>query len=75
MLERTERISFRISSVLLLSKVEPGARAGPSHRLRPKSTGSFLSGPGFATLVNGLCVPICVVTRFYKPKMYYKGIY
>ena len=38
MLKRTERISFRISSVL--SKVEPGAGAGPSHRLRPKSTGS-----------------------------------
>ena len=36
MLKRTERISFRISSVL--SKVEPGA--GPSQRLRPKSTGS-----------------------------------
>ena len=38
MLERTERISFRIYFVL--SKVEPGA--GPSHRLRlrPKSTGT-----------------------------------
>ena len=38
MLERTERISFRIYFVL--SKVEPGA--GPSHRLRlrPKRTGT-----------------------------------
>ena len=33
MLKRTERILFRISSVL--SKVELGAGAGPSHRLRP----------------------------------------
>ena len=33
MLEQTKRISFKISSVL--SKVELGAGAGPSHRLRP----------------------------------------
>ena len=32
MLERTKRISFRISSVS--SKVEPEPGAGPSHRLR-----------------------------------------
>ena len=38
MLKRTERISFRISSVL--SKVEPEPGAGPSHQLRPESTGS-----------------------------------
>ena len=36
MLKRTERISFRIYFVL--SKVEPEPGAGPSHRLRPKST-------------------------------------
>ena len=40
MLEKTKRISFRISFVL--SKVEPEPGAGPLHRLRlrPKSTGS-----------------------------------
>ena len=40
MLEQTKKKSFRISSVL--SNGEPGAesRAGPSHRLRPKSTDS-----------------------------------
>ena len=40
MLEQTKKTSFRISSVL--SNGEPGAesRAGPSHRLRPKSTDS-----------------------------------
>ena len=45
MLEKTKRISFRISSVL--SKVDPEPGAGPSHRLRlrPKSTRS-----GSATL-------------------------
>ena len=40
MLQQTKRISFRISSVLSKVEPEPGAGAGPSHRLRPKSTGS-----------------------------------
>ena len=41
MLERTEKISFRISS--LLSKVEPEPGAGPSNRLREKSNGSAVT--------------------------------
>ena len=49
MFKRTERISFRISSVLSKVKLEPGA--GPSHRLwlRPESTGS-----GSTTLLPGV---------------------
>ena len=42
-----KRISLRIWSVL--SKVEPGAGAGPLHRIRPKSTGS-----GSATLTTAV---------------------
>ena len=62
MLEKTKRIpvSFRISSVL--SKVEPGAGAGPSHwlRLRQKITGS-----GSATLRPVGTLALCSRTVCY----------
>ena len=40
MLKRTERIPASFRNSFILSKMEPEPGAGPSHRLRPKNTGS-----------------------------------
>ena len=43
MLERTEKISFRISSLLSKVEPEPAPGAGPSNRLQEKSNGSAVT--------------------------------